>query len=91
MDLPCAAQLGLVASEATSRGVEDEIPSSAAKAPSRAGVPPQRNKRILRISPKQTWLASRKNSFLGKQDEFFHVEILEKLKLPQTEPKTNMC
>jgi len=52
VDLPCAAQLGLVAGEATSRGVEDEIPRGAAKAPSRAGVPPQHNKRILRISPK---------------------------------------
>jgi len=49
-----------------------------------ARTPSRANKLILISSPKQTWSAFLKNSFLEKQAELFGVELLEKLQLPQT-------
>jgi hypothetical protein len=41
---------------------------------------------VRKAPPKQAWLAFFKSSFLGKQVKLFQVELLEKLKLPQTGP-----
>jgi hypothetical protein len=63
-----------------------DLPLDDNTTPSSPLVPADVPQASLKRSPKQAWLAFLKSSFLGKQVKLFQVELLEKLKLPQTGP-----